>query len=416
MVRVRLLSICLSLLVSFVAAQAAIVTTVFSTGLRTNGAVVNEKGGFIKNDPHWEVATASNPSWTNAYLISRDGMPVNWLSNTPVSQWIGSHWSMIGFTNTGEFHYRTRFDLSGYNVSTVALHLAVASDDRVTAVLLNDQITGVTFTNGTSSWDLRDLTTGFLNGTNTLELVVTNAAGASGLNCQLSATDTPATLQITSGETNCVVSWTTNALCYVLESATNLSDGLWRTESNLPSIVNGQYQSIPFGGETSRYLRLKRPGSPSPTPKVLVNEAYGFGDGAEWVSFPDIPCSSQGCEISALAADTFNTLDASASTDWARCGTNDPTMQFHWKFFFPPESSMQGAPYDSPRPQGVDSPVVTFGANAFPGLIPTTMRWVARLDMISRVDPSVSKRVFFQFRYAGSEMTMTDYQNELTSE
>lgn len=35
--------------------------------------------------------------------------------------------------------------------------------------------------------------------------------------------------------------------------------------------------------------------------------------------------------------------------------------------------------------------------------------------MVSRVDPSLSKTVLFQFRYAGSEMTLQDYDAELAN-
>jgi hypothetical protein len=109
------------------------------------------------------------------------------------------------------------------------------------------------------------------------------------------------------------------------------------------------------------------------------------------------------------------TNDASSSIDWARCSTNDPSMEYYWSIYFAPESARQGALYRSTRVKGGDTPVLTLPPNSLPAMIPPAITWTAQLYMASRVDPALNKTVRFQFRYVNSEMMLQDYDNELAN-
>jgi hypothetical protein len=395
--------------------QAANLTNLFSTGISTNGTLLYHG----KADPHWKMASGPGPgaTLTNAYAVYEQSIhrSAAWLVDDTASQWIGPQASMLNFTNTGEYRYRTSFDLSGLDLDTIMLRIAVASDDQVTAVLLNDQVTGITFTNGSGVLDVEHLFNGFQSGTNTLELVVTNAGGSTGLRCVLNATGL-SLLRVQPDGTSLAVNWTTNARCYALESTTNLAGGSWETNMTEPTIVNGRFQSILSAADTSRYFRLRRPPASLPSAAILVNGYLGDpedGMGAEWVRFnPAVPaCPNVGCALaSGLNGQDLNTLDASSSIDWARCSTNDPALQFRWSIRFP--SELSDDLYTSSRVQGWDSPVLTFPPNALPAMLNGRL-WRARLILTSQVDPGLSKIYYFRFEYIGSDMEMQDWYNEL---
>ena len=398
--------ILLCLLIATVVSHAAYVTNLFNTGVNTNGALLTNNA----IDPHWQMASGPGPdaTLTNAYVPIRDTEPFYWLPENLSSRWIVPFQSAIA-DPVGEFRYRTSFDLAGLDPAKTVLHMQVLSDNAVTAVLLNYQVTGITFTNQFSRWSVKDLIGGFQSGTNILEFVVTNnAVDATGFRCELSATDTPFLLGAQQAGENLLLHWPTNLSCYLLESTTNLADNFWVTNATAPTNLNNRFEVTVPWQESARFFRLRRPSAPDPTPSVvwiiydIPYETYDFSTNCP---------GSLGCQESAMDAGAQNYLDASASVDWARCSTNDPGMEFVWVVNFPPEAG--GATYTLPRISGRNSPILSLPPNCLPQLLPTTREWTFTLSMTSKVDPTLTKMVRFHLRYTGSDMTMQDYQNEM---
>jgi hypothetical protein len=136
--------------------------------------VSNGKGGF------------------DAFVTLTGGFPIPpWVANTSSAQWIGP--ASGGHEVT--YDYRETFDLTGFNVSTVAMSGAFATDNAGFF-----QLNGVTV--GPTSPTFNALTafsinSGFVAGLNTLDFLVTNAPGGSGnptgLFVEASGTGTPTT-------------------------------------------------------------------------------------------------------------------------------------------------------------------------------------------------------------------------------
>ena len=78
----------------------------------------------------------------------------------------------------GNYTYRTTFDLTGFDASTAQITMQVAVDNELTAVLLNGANVGFTYNAFASFSSTFTITTGFVDGTNTLDFVTLNATGS----------------------------------------------------------------------------------------------------------------------------------------------------------------------------------------------------------------------------------------------
>ena len=149
-----------------------IVPTVFSTGMDANhdplapGAV----------DPHYTLI--SSPVGA-APALRITGHPA-WLGAVGEDQnsaWIGL--TDPGTTNvpSGDYVYRTTFDLTGFAANWAVLEFRMLADDQVSNVLLNGVPTGHSHNTFGSFSDWFTLTSGFTSGMNTLDFVVVNGGG-----------------------------------------------------------------------------------------------------------------------------------------------------------------------------------------------------------------------------------------------
>jgi YD repeat-containing protein len=115
-----------------------------------------------------------------AFVVSSPG----WAATIPGAAWIAPSADQssdrLGCCNNTSDTYRTTFTVSG-NPSTAALNLTIAADDYVDVLLNGNSVfthpnTEMWFTPVTFS-----ITSGFVSGTNTLDFVVTNSGGPTGL-------------------------------------------------------------------------------------------------------------------------------------------------------------------------------------------------------------------------------------------
>jgi serine/threonine protein kinase len=110
--------------------QVLLPLPLFSTGIGDDGAPLAGGAG----DPHWTVAPAgSGPIATYA---TRNAPPT-WMANTAEACWISPHVDGSRDELAGLYVYRTTFDLTGFDPTTVRLVARVAADNALSAVRLN---------------------------------------------------------------------------------------------------------------------------------------------------------------------------------------------------------------------------------------------------------------------------------------
>jgi hypothetical protein len=161
--------IALGLTIALLAASSASaqVPTLFNTG-------VDALGNPLPNgvsDPHY-TAYDFTVFGTPGALIGQAETISNgyqtYYAQNPTSRWIWAN-------QTGNFdgaHYntlfRTTFDLTGYDLTTVAINVSMAADNLVGAVYMNGSNLGQSYT-GFFSFYSFNITSGFVNGINTLD-------------------------------------------------------------------------------------------------------------------------------------------------------------------------------------------------------------------------------------------------------
>jgi CSLREA domain-containing protein len=147
---------------------------VFNTGIGTNGSLL--ASGAV--DPHWQMIQSADAGFPgpNAIVVNDTGFPIPpWLANGPASKWLAPQASQSVGNQSGAYKYRIKFSLTGLEPSTAVIAGHWTSDNQGPQVLLNGVSTGVT-NNGdfTTLGNAFAISTGFIAGTNTLDLVVTN--------------------------------------------------------------------------------------------------------------------------------------------------------------------------------------------------------------------------------------------------
>lgn len=158
---------------TIVSAHAASITGLNNTGLGAGGA----------DDTGYKLSVVSD-TWygSTTPVITLDNIwPVNtWLANDSTSKWItptANQGQSYDAWNAGVYTYRLLFDLAGFDAATASFTGRVMSDNSVKVLLNNTEIgSGSGFT----SWSSFAAATGFTNGVNQLDFVVTNWAQNSG--------------------------------------------------------------------------------------------------------------------------------------------------------------------------------------------------------------------------------------------
>jgi hypothetical protein len=162
-----------------VAAHAA--PGVFSTGVDDTGKLLSV--GAI--DPHYVITSVPTKS-LSAYASS---LHPSWVADTDSSQWINPTGDGMVFFDVGTYTYETKFDLTGYDLDTLAISGSWASDNA-SRIYLNGVDTGYLSPSGPNNelgkMSPFSLTGGFKDGMNTLRFDVVNTGFQSGLHVHIS--------------------------------------------------------------------------------------------------------------------------------------------------------------------------------------------------------------------------------------
>lgn len=185
MVRVKRISVLASLLgfAVMLCGSAALANNIanLSTGLNSSNSLITTAG---TPDAHWTYTNGA-ASGSAVILTSAGGCSsstnnwyCDWLPNQAGSSWIGI--SDMPFNGSNLYSFSTAFNLTGYNLSTVALSGWFAADDAGSLFLNGHLIDSTAECPGSptcSSWDTMNFFSvpsgDFVQGLNTLTITLT---------------------------------------------------------------------------------------------------------------------------------------------------------------------------------------------------------------------------------------------------
>ena len=180
-----------ALLATPVASHAAPITTLFNTGVNAYGATLPNNAA----ETHYSLASVPGGTTGVRVMTSANGYPGNaWLGDNTTSAWIGPNSDSVLNGPAGTYDYRTTFSLAGMIASTASIIGRWSADDTGVDIKLNGISTGNT-AGGFQSFYNFSITSGFVDGLNTLDFIVCNTPGNSsnptGLRVEMSGTANP---------------------------------------------------------------------------------------------------------------------------------------------------------------------------------------------------------------------------------
>lgn len=159
------------------------VTTLFNSGVNASGAVI---AGGVNGDPHWVFITVP-PGSSSVVQVGATGTAFYWTGSGAASAWIapvGGNGNMPG----GWYIYRTTFDLTGFDPSTMQIAGQADADDSLYLVI-NGAISSYISTNASYYGSANfTIASGFVSGLNTLDFYVYNNTGATGMRVEMTGT------------------------------------------------------------------------------------------------------------------------------------------------------------------------------------------------------------------------------------
>jgi hypothetical protein len=165
------------------AAQAAQIT-LFNTGVDAGG--VSQSNGAA--ELHYSFV--STPDGPNTARVETDsnGYPAGyWLSDNSSSAWIGPVGNPDLSGSPGIYDYKTTFSLAGLDPFTASITGGWATDDDGIDILINGQTTHQV-SGSFSTFSSFSITSGFTSGLNTIDFIVHNTSGPTGLRVQMTGT------------------------------------------------------------------------------------------------------------------------------------------------------------------------------------------------------------------------------------
>ena len=169
------------------AAKAASIT-LYNTGVSASGALVAD--GTL-GDAHYALVDAPGGSSTTVRAItSASGWPIAsgvWMADNSRSRWIGPNNDSDLTGLAGNYVYRTTFDLNGLDETTASINGLWTTDNAGLDIVINGHSLGFTTVDGQFAHGFRafQIDAGFVAGINTLDFVVSNGDGPTGLRVEL---------------------------------------------------------------------------------------------------------------------------------------------------------------------------------------------------------------------------------------
>ena len=151
----------------------AAIPVIRSTGTDSSGSLLSE--GAL--DPNWTVTKPGATVAVQAFATKAIAPP-SWFPNRSTSRWISSALDSGLGDLPGNYSYRTSFDLTGFDPTSVQIKMQISVDDELVDIKLNNQSVGLKIS-GPGGIPFRfshgmQISSGFISGINTLEFIVFN--------------------------------------------------------------------------------------------------------------------------------------------------------------------------------------------------------------------------------------------------
>lgn len=187
-------------------AQASVITSLYNTGTDDTGAALSN--GAI--DSHYSLVTNAaynnitqvSPSFGNmqAYGDTATGVTAAFTSGWPIIDglWLGDNGTSTWINPASNsqtiafFDYQTTFSLTGFDISTAAIDGRWITDNSGVDIILNGHHLGLLNKGNVNAWTTFSIASGYyLEGINTLDFIVQNDGGPTGLRAELTGTASP---------------------------------------------------------------------------------------------------------------------------------------------------------------------------------------------------------------------------------
>ena len=160
---------------------------IFNTGVDVLGNPLSD--GTI-GDPHYLLLSVPSGTTDISVRTSVGGFPIGpWIGDDLLSAWIGPNNDTQLNGDVGNYDYRTTFDLTGFIPASAVLTGQWATDNPGVDILINGTSTGFT-ASGFTDWTPFSISSGFVSGVNTLDFIVNNQGGPTGLRTEVTGTAT----------------------------------------------------------------------------------------------------------------------------------------------------------------------------------------------------------------------------------
>ena len=159
-------------------AQPVQVGSFYNTGVDNTQTV---QGNYAVETHYVLVATPDGSTPGVRVATSANGFPIPpWVGDNGVSAWIGPNSDAALNGAGGQYDYQTTFDLTGFDATTAALNGQWTADNAGVDILINGVSTGQTV-GGFGGFTSFSIASGFFDGLNTIDFLVTNGEGPTGL-------------------------------------------------------------------------------------------------------------------------------------------------------------------------------------------------------------------------------------------
>jgi hypothetical protein len=155
------------------ALEAAPIPGLFNTGVNDNGQLLSDNAV----DPHYTLMESADPAFPGPETRTLlPGFPVGpWLAEGPDSRWIAPRAAQSIGNQPGNYTFRTTFDLTGFDPAKASITGRWAVDNGGVDMVLNGVSLGLVNAGGFGGFTDFAIVSDFVEGTNTLDFVVSNA-------------------------------------------------------------------------------------------------------------------------------------------------------------------------------------------------------------------------------------------------
>jgi hypothetical protein len=166
-------------------ALAAPIVDLYNTGVTDAGTVQANGASAL----HYALTASPDPIVGLRVATSDNGFPIPpWIGDNATSAWIGPVGDQALDGSVGSYTYLTTFTLNNVDPATAKISGQWSVDNRGLDILLNGRSLGITNDNAFTSFTPFTISSGFVSGLNTLEFVVLNESGPTGLRVEMTGT------------------------------------------------------------------------------------------------------------------------------------------------------------------------------------------------------------------------------------